>query len=155
RVLAKTADAEKTLAAMYEANRGSLTANATLTADIKLPQIARENFIELYPMVPYQVDFVIHVVSGLRTQGGASRHVGGANRTVIKLAQQLLAHPKVGLGDCEVSQLVTVEHIYDLVRDNIDSTIREKIDRLPSEVSHPFAQRVAKAICLLQFVKSI
>jgi hypothetical protein len=155
RVLAKTADAEKTLAAMYEANRGSLTANATLTADIKLPQIARESFIELYPMVPYQVDFVIHVVSGLRTQGGAGRHVGGANRTVIKLAQQLLAHPKVGLGDCSVGQLVTVEHIFDLVRDNIDSTIRDKIDRLPTEVEHPFAQRVAKAICLLQFVKSI
>jgi hypothetical protein len=155
RVLAKTADSEKTLAALFEANRGSLSANAALTADIKLPQISRENFIELYPMVPYQVDFVIHVVSGLRTQGGASRHVGGANRTVIKLAQQLLTHPKTGLGECEVGQLVTVENIYDLVRDNIDSTIREKIDRLANEVEHPFAQPVAKAICLLQFVKSI
>jgi hypothetical protein len=106
-------------------------------------------------MLPYQVDFVIHVVSGLRTQGGAGRHVGGANRTVIKLAQQLLAHPKVGLGDHEIGALVTVEHVYDLVRDNIDSTIREKIDRIPAEVPHPFAQKVAKAICLLQFVKSI
>ena len=143
RILAKTADSEKTLAALYEANRGSLTNNAALTADIKLPQITRESFIELYPMVPYQVDFVIHVVSGLRTQGGSSRHVGGANRTVIKLAQQLLAHPKTGLGECEVGQLVTVEHIYDLVRDNIEGTIREKIDRLATEVEHPFAQPVA------------
>lgn len=155
RVLAKKSDAEKQLADLYEANRGSLTANTNLTADITLPELGRENFIELYPMVPYQVDFVIHVVSGLRTQGGASRHVGGANRTVIKLAQQLLAHPKVGLGEAEVGQLVTVEHIYDLVRDNIDSTIRDKIDRLATEVDHPFAQPVAKSICLLQFVKSI
>jgi hypothetical protein len=155
RVLAKKANAEQQLADLYEANRGSLTANTNLTADIRLPQVARQNFIDLYPMLPYQVDFVIHVVSGLRTQGGASRHVGGANRTVIKLAQQLLAHPKVGLGDQEIGQLVTCEHIYDLVRDNIDSTIREKIDRIPSEVTQPFAQKVAKAICLLQFVKSI
>ncbi len=155
RVLAKKANAEQQLADLYEANRGSLTANTNLTADIRLPQVARQNFIDLYPMLPYQVDFVIHVVSGLRTQGGASRHVGGANRTVIKLAQQLLAHPKVGLGDREIGQLVTCEHIYDLVRDNIDSTIREKIDRIPSEVTHPFAQKVAKAICLLQFVKNI
>ena len=44
-----------------------LAANATLTADIKLPELAREYFVELYPMVPYQIDFVIHVVSGLRT----------------------------------------------------------------------------------------
>lgn len=155
RVLAKKAEAEKQLGELFEATRGSLTANTNLTADIRLPQVARESFIDLYPMVPYQVDFVIHVVSGLRTQGGASRHVGGANRTVIKLAQQLLAHPKVGLGEQELGQLVTSEHIYDLVRDNIDSTIREKIDRLPAEVEHPFAHKVAKAICLLQFVKSI
>ncbi|WP_425395411.1 BREX system P-loop protein BrxC [Aeoliella sp.] len=155
RVLAKKAGAEKQLGEVYEANRGSLTANTNLSADIRLPQVARENFIDLYPMLPYQVDFVIHVVSGLRTQGGASRHVGGANRTVIKLAQQLLAHPKVGLGEHEVGQLVTVEHIYDLVRDNIDSSIREKIDRLATEVDHLFAQKVAKSICLLQFVKSI
>ncbi|MEY3226785.1 MAG: hypothetical protein RLZZ536_1404 [Planctomycetota bacterium] len=155
RVLAKKGNAEQQLGDLYEANRGSLTANTNLSADIRLPQLARQNFIDLYPMLPYQVDFVIHVVSGLRTQGGASRHVGGANRTVIKLAQQLLSHPKVGLGDQEIGQLVTCEHIYDLVRDNIDSTIREKIDRIPSEVAHPFAQKVAKAICLLQFVKSI
>lgn len=155
RVLAKKSDAEKSLGELYETSRGSLTAHAQLTADIKLPQIERQNFIDLYPMVPYQVDFVIHVVSGLRTQGGASRHVGGANRTVIKLAQQLLAHPKVGLGEQTVGMLVTCEHIYDLVRDNIDSTIREKIDNLPKDVDHPFAQRVAKSICLLQFVKSI
>ncbi len=155
RVLAKKADAEKQLGDLYEAHRGSLTANTNLSADIRLPQVARENFIDLYPMLPYQVDFVIHVVSGLRTQGGASRHVGGANRTVIKLAQQLLAHPKVGLGDHNIGQLVTCEHIYDLVRDNIDSTIREKIDRIPTDVEHPFAQKVAKSICLLQFVKSI
>jgi hypothetical protein len=155
RVLSKTAAAEKLLGDLYETNRGSLFTNTNLTADIKLPQLTRENFIELYPMLPYQVDFVIHVVSGLRSQGGASRHVGGANRTVIKLAQQLLAHPKAGLGEQEIGKLVTVEHIYDLVRDNIDSTIREKIDRIPAEVDHAFAQPVAKAICLLQFVKSI
>lgn len=155
RVLAKKAEAEQKLGELYEANRGSLTANTNLSADIRLPQVGRENFTDLYPMLPYQVDFVIHVVSGLRTQGGASRHVGGANRTVIKLAQQLLAHPKVGLGEHELGALVTAEHIYDLVRDNIDSTIREKIDRLPGEVNHPFAQKVAKSICLLQFVKSI
>ncbi|HAA69842.1 MAG TPA: BREX system P-loop protein BrxC [Planctomycetaceae bacterium] len=155
RVLAKTSAAEQQLTQLYEANRGSLAANASLSADITLPQLARENFVELYPMMPYQVDFVIHVVSGLRTQGGAGHHVGGANRTVIKLAQQLLAHPSSGLGEHDVGALVTTEHIYDLVRGNIDSSIREKIDNLPGEVEHPFAQRVAKTICLLQFVQSI
>lgn len=155
RVLAKKAEAEKDLGDRFERNRGSLTANTALSADIRLPELTRQAFIDLYPMLPYQVDLVIHVVSGLRTQGGASRHVGGANRTVIKLSQQLLAHPKVGLGEHPVGDLVRIDHIYDLVRDNIDSDIRDKIDRIPSEISHPMAQPVAKAICLLQFVKSV
>jgi hypothetical protein len=84
RVLAKTAEAEKALGALYEQHRGSLMANTTLSADIRLPELTRQSFIDLYPMLPYQVDMIIHVVSGLRTQGGASRHVGGANRTVNK-----------------------------------------------------------------------
>lgn len=155
RVLAKTADAEKALGELYEQHRGSLAANTTLSADIRLPEMTRQTFIDLYPMLPYQVDMIIHVVSGLRTQGGASRHVGGANRTVIKIAHQLLVHPKVGLGDHALGDLARIDHVYDLVRDNIDGTIREKIDRIPSEVSHPLAQPVAKSICLLQFVKSI
>ncbi len=155
RVLAKTAEAEKALGELFEHYRGSLMANTTLTADIRLPELTRQTFIDLYPMLPYQVDMIIHVVSGLRTQSGASRHVGGANRTVIKIAHQLLVHPKVGLADHSLGDLVRIDHIYDLVRDNIDSTIRDKIDRIPTEVTHPLAQPVAKAICLLQFVKSI
>jgi hypothetical protein len=37
---------------------------------------------------------MIDVVLGLRGQGGTLRHVGGANRTIIKLAQQ---NPAVNL----------------------------------------------------------
>ena len=125
RVLAKTAEAEKELGKLYEQHRGSLMANTTLTADIRLPELTRQAFIDLYPMLPYQVDMIIHVVSGLRTQGGASRHVGGANRTVIKIAHQLLVHPKVGLAHHPLGELARIDHVYDLVRDNIDSTIRE------------------------------
>jgi hypothetical protein len=44
-------------------------------ADIKLPELSTETFTDLYPLLPYQIDLIIQVVSGLRTQGGASRHV--------------------------------------------------------------------------------
>jgi len=105
--------------------------------------------------MPYQVDLIINVVSGLRTQGGASKHVGGANRTIIKLAQQLLIHPDVNLAAAPLGMLARIDQIYDLVSGNIDSEIRSKIDAIPQEVDHPLAQSVAKAICLLQYVRSI
>jgi hypothetical protein len=75
----------------------SSPANTSCRPTSRCRSSTRAAFIDLYPLLPYQIDLIIQVVSGLRTQGGASKHVGGANRTIIKLAQQLLIHPDVGL----------------------------------------------------------
>jgi hypothetical protein len=155
RVLSKNAEAERVLRQLFAEHRGRLTENIRLTAEIRLPEIDTGSFVDLYPLLPYQIDLIIQVVSGLRTQGGASKHVGGANRTIIKLAQQLLIHPDVALGQQPVGALATIDKIYDLVAGNIASEIRGKIDSIKGEVDHPLAQPVAKAICLLQYVRSI
>jgi hypothetical protein len=155
RVLAKNAGALDTLRDLYTTHSGRLTANTRLTADIQLPELATDRFQDLYPLLPYQIDLIIQVVSGLRTQGGATKHVGGANRTIIKLAQQLLIHEGVKLAEQPVGRLASIDQIYDLIASNIPGEIRGKIAAIHTEVPHPFAQRVAKAICLLQYVKSI
>jgi len=155
RVLSKNAAAEKLLRDLFATHSGRLMANTKLSADIKLPELSTDRFMDLYPLLPYQIDLIIEVVSGLRTQGGASKHVGGANRTIIKLAQQLLIHDAVGLAKQSVGSLASIDQIYDLVAGNIPSEIRGKITAIESEVEHPFAQPVAKAICLLQYVKNI
>lgn len=155
RVLRKNAEAQSTLSELYESHRGQLASHTKLSADIALPELERQSFIDLYPLLPYQVDLIIQVVSGLRTQGGASKHVGGANRTIIKLAQQILIHPDVALGEQGVGNLVRLDQIYDLVESNISGEIRAKIKQIPSQVGDPLAQSVAKVICLLQFVKSV
>mgnify|MGYP006424609933 CR=1 FL=1 len=155
RVLAKNADAEKALRNVYKEHRGRLSNQTQVSADINLPDLSTERFTELYPLLPYQVDFVIQVVSGLRTQGGASKHVGGANRTIIKLAQQLLIHPDTNLAEQPVGTLARIDQVYNLVSGNIPSEIRGKIDEIAGRVDHEYAQPVAKVICLLQYVKSI
>lgn len=155
RVLAKNAAALDTLRDHYSKHSGRLTANTRLTADIQLPELSTDRFQDLYPLLPYQIDLIIQVVSGLRTQGGATKHVGGANRTIIKLAQQLLIHEAVKLAEAPVGRLATIDQVYDLIASNIPSEIRGKIAAIKSEVPHAFAQPVAKAICLLQYVKSI
>jgi hypothetical protein len=155
RVLTKNAPAQAELGALFDAHRGKLTDHTRLSADILLPELTRQGFIDLYPLLPYQVDLIIQVVSGLRTQGGASKHVGGANRTIIKLAQQLLIHPDVALADEPIGKLVRLDQIYDLVESNIASEIRGKIGRIREQVPHPMASAVAKAVCLLQFVQSV
>lgn len=155
RVLAKDAAAQARLGLLYDEHRGRLAEHTRLTADIRLPDLGRDAFVDLYPLLPYQIDLIIQIVSGLRTQGGASRHVGGANRTIIKLAQQLLINPTVNLAEQPVGRLVRLDQVYDLVENNIGSEIRAKIAAIPREVDHPLAQPVAKVICLLQYVKSV
>ena len=155
RVLAKNAEAEGILRKVFEDNRGRLATHVKVTADINLPNLDAESFIDLYPLLPYQIDLIIQVVSGLRTQGGASKHVGGANRTIIKIAQQLLVHPETDLGSKEIGVLARIDQVYDLVRENISSQVRTKIDAILDETNHSMAQPVAKAICLLQYVRSI
>lgn len=156
RVLAKNAAAQATLGALYDENRARLSDHSLVAADIKLPDLTRDKFIDLYPLLPYQVDLIIGIVSGLRSQGGASPHVGGANRTIIKLAQQLLIHPDTGLADLPVGTLATLDRIYDLVQGNLTAEVRGKIAEIPQRLTnpHPLAQPVAKAICMLQYVKT-
>ncbi|MDT0631439.1 BREX system P-loop protein BrxC [Rubrivirga litoralis] len=155
RVLSKNADAQDTLRALYADHHGRLAKNTQLSADIRLPDLTAERFVELYPLLPYHVDLVIGVVSGLRTQGGASKHVGGANRTIIKLAQQLLVRPDTDLASKPIGRLATLDLVYDLVAGNIPSEIRGKIDAIPDTVEHPLAQDAAKAVALLTYVQSV
>jgi hypothetical protein len=155
RVLSKNAPAQAALGKLFDEHRGRLMEHTRLTADIRLPELTRDSFIDLYPLLPYQIDLIIQVVSGLRTQGGASKHVGGANRTIIKLAQQLLINPAVNVADLPVGSVVRLDQVYDLVENNIGSEVRAKISALAKELEHPLAQPVAKVICLLQYVKSV
>lgn len=155
RVLAKNADAQAVLGKLYDDHRGRLTEHTRLTAEIKLPELTRDGFVDLYPLLPYHIDLIINIVSGLRTQGGAGKHVGGANRTIIKLAQQLLINPAVNLGDTPIGALARLDQIYDLVEGNIGSEIRAKIAGITKELNHPLAQPVAKAICLLQYERRV
>ena len=155
RVLSKNAKAQESLGKLFDDHRARLTEHTRLTAEIKLQELTRDGFVDLYPLLPYQIDLIINIVSGLRTQGGAGRHVGGANRTIIKLAQQLLINPAVNLANTPVGELVRLDQIYDLVEGNIGSEVRAKIAGIAKELDHPFAQPVAKAICLLQYVKSV
>ncbi|MGH9896283.1 MAG: BREX system P-loop protein BrxC, partial [bacterium] len=143
------------LGKLFDEHRGRLSEHTRLTADIKLPELTRDSFVDLYPLLPYQIDLIIQVVSGLRTQGGTSRHVGGANRTIIKLAQQLLINPTVSLAEQPLGALVRLDHVYDLVEGNIASELRAKIAAIAKEVEHSLAQPVAKVVCLLQYGKSV
>ena len=86
-----------------------------------------------------------------RTQGGASPTVGGSNRTLIKHAQQLIAHPRHGLGGREVGTLVTLDRSFELLEELIPTSWRSEViqvaDRYGADSYEARVMKVA-ALCV-------
>lgn len=156
RVLTKRPDSEKMLAALFNKHKGALATHTRIQSKIRDVKLDVHSFAEMYPFLPYQVDLIIDIVAGLRSQPGASRHTGGSNRTIIKLAQQVIINDRVKLGSQPVGGLVTLDMIYDLVEGNISHEKRKDIsDIVKAFADQPLVAKVAKAVCLLQFVRGV
>jgi hypothetical protein len=156
RVLTKSPQAQTRLSDLFASYKGALATHTHLQGRIRETKLDAKLFTRLYPFVPYQIDLIIDVVAGLRSQPGASRHTGGSNRTIIKLAQQVIINDRVKLGSQPVGRLVTLDMIYDLVEGNISYEKRKDIsDIAKATPDNQLVAKVAKAICLLQFVSGV
>ena len=155
RVLAKSGAGESVLRKGYQEQSGRLQVTTEVKGAVQLPRLEEDAYVHLYPLLPYQVDLLIDVVSGLRRQATGPQAMGGANRTIIKLAQQLLIHPKVGLAEAAIGRLVTLDSVYELLSTNVSTEIQGEIDEIERQIDPPYAARVARALALLQFAEAV
>jgi len=156
RVLQKNPKAEKLLGDLFENNESRLSSYTKLERTSRKISLSKKEFIDLYPYLPYHIDLCIDIMSGIRLQPGAQRHIGGSNRTIIKQAQQMLISDKVNLGGEKIGALVTLDKVYELVDGNLSTEKRKDIsDITKTFAAKPFYARVAKALCLLEFVRDL
>src|SRR5439155_25109618 len=102
RVLDKPDAGQTAVRDQFASRRGQLNTYVRLESPTRAADLAEDEFVRLYPLVPYQVQLLIDAVSARRAQGGGSPMLGGSNRTIIKLAQQPVIDPNHGLGDAAV-----------------------------------------------------
>ncbi|MCA1686942.1 MAG: BREX system P-loop protein BrxC, partial [Planctomycetia bacterium] len=91
---------------------------------------------------------------------GAPRHYGGSNRTIIKQAYEMLVSDRTAMARKPVGTLVTLDKVYELVEGNLSSEKRKDIGDISDQFlkdpdDHGWALRVAKVICLLEFVRDL
>lgn len=156
RVLTKKASVVPQLSKMFENNQHRLNQCTALEHTSRNSETRKEDFINLYPYLPFHIELCIDIMSGIRLLPGAQRHIGGSNRTIIKQAQQMLINPRVKLAEENLGTLVTFDKVYDLIKDNLSS--EKQRDMLSIEERFPkddLIVKVAKAICLLEFVKDL
>ena len=112
--------------------------------------------VRLYPLLPYQIQLLIDAVSVRRTHGGASPTIGGSNRTLIKHAQQLIAHPRHGLGSCEVGALVTLDRSFELLEELIPTSWRSEVAQVADRYgNHSAEARVMKVAALCVEIRAL
>jgi hypothetical protein len=159
RVLVKTTEGDAELRRLFRNNEGTILANCRLERTHLSTEFGEQEFVDSYPYLPHYIDLSIDIMNGLRAQQGAPRHVGGANRTIIRQADQMIAgEPR--LMDQPVKTLVTLDRIYGLVEGNLPSEKQKDIldirQRFGKDGTHPgLAPRVAQVICLLEFVRDL
>lgn len=153
RVLAKNSAGEQAVRSVYDSYQNQLRANVALQSPIRGGDFTGDEFTRVYPLLPYQVQLFIEAVSGLRSVGGAGPMVGGANRTLIRLAHQLL---KTALATEDVGALATVPMAYDLMDEMIPTTWRGEIDQVAARhPDTPLAVQVVKTIALTSNIRAL
>ncbi|MFZ3059101.1 MAG: BREX system P-loop protein BrxC [Candidatus Methanoperedens sp.] len=156
RVLQKTPEAEKGLGELFDKIQGKLNTNCKLERTSMNSTVTKQSFINFYPYLPHYIDLSIDIISGIRLQPGAQRHIGGSNRTIIKQSQQMLVSEKVNLAEQPIGELVTIDKIYELVEGNLSTEKRKDIADIEKDfLDYPFYLKVAKAVCLLEFTKKL
>ncbi|MBI3468946.1 MAG: BREX system P-loop protein BrxC [Planctomycetes bacterium] len=160
RVLAKEPEAEPLLKELYAENQGSLNAALRLERTARRADISESDFVQFYPYPPHYIDLCIDIMSGIRLQPGAPRHLGGSNRTIIKQAYEMLVSDRTALAKKPIGTLVTLDKVFELVEGNLSNEKRTDIheigQRFKAEPEEQFwCLRVAKVICLLEFVRDL
>lgn len=130
RVLEKNDGGQQAIRAALSRNRNQLATHIRLDSPARADDPSEDELVRLYPLVPYQVQLLIDAVSTRRAHGGGTGMLGGSNRTIIKLAQQLVVASGPGLGQEDVGRLVTIDRAYDLLESIIPTAWRGEVDQV-------------------------
>ncbi len=151
RVLEKSAEGQTLIRAAFGATRNQLNANVKLTGS-RGTDLAEEHVVRLYPLLPYQVRLFIDAVTA-RREGGM---VGGANRTLLRLTQQLVIAPGAGIGGGDVGRLATIDRAYDVMVSIIPPRWRDEVEQVAARHgTDVLVTRVLKVIALCVDVRDL
>jgi hypothetical protein len=156
RVLDKTDAGQRIVRELLATHRGQLNTYVRIESPTRAADLVEDEFVRLYPLVPYQVQLLIDAVSARRAQGGGSPMLGGSNRTIIKLAQQLVIDPGNGLGDEEVGALVTLDRACRLLEEALPTSWRHEMEQVADKyTASAIETRVMQAVALCSDVPAL
>ena len=151
RLLKKRPESEGALRQLFADHGTKLRLNAFGGEHIK-----EADFLEIYPMLPGQVDLLMRISSNLRVRSSRMKGDDQGIRSLLQLLGELFREKQ--LGELPLGHLVTIDHIYDVQATTLDADIQNTMARLladPEVKADPWATRVAKSVALLEVVSEV
>ena len=116
--------------------------------------VTPEEFVEVYPMLPGQIDLILQITSALRTRSARAQGDDQAIRGLLQLLGELFRDQK--LAEQPVGVLVTLDQIYEVQHTALDSDVQASMARVLSQCTRDADRlmvRAAKAVALLELVQ--
>ena len=117
-------------------------------------EITEEEFVDVYPMLPSQVDLVLRLTTSLRSRSSRARGDDHAIRGLLQLLGEVFR--TCGLADAEAGVVVTIDDIYRIQQSALDADVQTTLGRIADhEVCRrdPEALRSARAVALLELIQ--
>ena len=117
-------------------------------------EVTADEFIEIYPMLPGQIDLVLQITSALRTRSTRAQGDDQAIRGLLQLLGDLFGDLK--LADDEFGRVVSLDQIYEIQHTALDSDTQSSMARIMNkcaELKKDLALRSAKAVALLEMIQ--
>ncbi len=152
RLLQKKPEHQKKLAALFDKHRSTLELYAYGCRDV-----SPEEFAEVYPMLPGQIDLLLQITSALRTRSARAQGDDQAIRGLLQLLGELFRAQK--LADQNLGALVTIDQIYEIQHTALDSDAQASMARVlthcaaDSTKESALRLRAAKAVALLELLQ--
>jgi hypothetical protein len=159
RVLGKKESQEPGLRKAFRDSGEALIRNIKLERCSRRSELDEPQFVQFYPYLPHLIDLTREILGSIRLHPDRPRQLGGNLPTIIRHSFDMLFSARTRIADQPFGALVSIDQIHDLLESNIPLEKRKEIgairQRFDNHERHPgIAGRVAKAICLMQFVKA-
>lgn len=149
RLLQKNDEAVPGLRALFEQHRPDLKLYA-----YGCESVTPDDFVEVYPMLPGQIDLILQITSALRTRSARAQGDDQAIRGLLQLLGELFRDQK--LADMPVGALVTLDQIYEVQHTALDADVQASMSRILSQCVDDrsgLMVRAAKAVALLELIQ--
>ena len=154
RILRKDEVARDTLRLLFQEKESILKNLITFSADTAEMKTYKteEDFIDVYPFIPYQFNLLQSVFTGIRLHGASGKHLSEGERSLLSAFQESAILYK----DKEIGTLIPFSTFYETVEAFLDSNIRTVI--IKAEDNDHLTKddvEVLKVLFLIKYVKEI